>query len=121
MAAESMLSPAGLGQAVKSNVARKSVIRWAPIASAARAIVFFFQAEDGIRDVAVTGVQTCALPICVEMAAIGAFDDMAVEEAVGLDPLPLRILGGLSRLQAHQPVTGAAAGEDHRADRKSVV
>src|SRR5256884_6775028 len=26
-------------------------------------IIFFFQAEDGIRDVAVTGVQTCALPI----------------------------------------------------------
>src|SRR2546429_4571499 len=27
------------------------------------AFFFFFQAEDGIRDVAVTGVQTCALPI----------------------------------------------------------
>src|SRR2546429_4075471 len=27
---------------------------------------FFFQAEDGIRDVAVTGVQTCALPILSE-------------------------------------------------------
>src|SRR2546429_9381151 len=27
-------------------------------------VYFFFQAEDGIRDVAVTGVQTCALPIC---------------------------------------------------------
>src|SRR5688572_33330120 len=26
--------------------------------------VFFFQAEDGIRDLTVTGVQTCALPIC---------------------------------------------------------
>src|SRR5256884_3441224 len=26
-------------------------------------VFFFFQAEDGIRDVAVTGVQTCALPI----------------------------------------------------------
>src|SRR5438552_14772907 len=25
---------------------------------------FFFQAEDGIRDDLVTGVQTCALPIC---------------------------------------------------------
>src|SRR5690606_39820091 len=25
---------------------------------------FFFQAEDGIRDFHVTGVQTCALPIC---------------------------------------------------------
>src|SRR2546422_9586092 len=30
---------------------------------AKREIIFFFQAEDGIRDVAVTGVQTCALPI----------------------------------------------------------
>src|SRR6266436_4612517 len=29
-------------------------------------IDFFFQAEDGIRDVAVTGVQTCALPILAE-------------------------------------------------------
>src|SRR5437868_8760703 len=27
-------------------------------------IDFFFQAEDGIRDRNVTGVQTCALPIC---------------------------------------------------------
>src|SRR2546430_14722693 len=26
-------------------------------------LVFFFQAEDGIRDLTVTGVQTCALPI----------------------------------------------------------
>src|SRR6266404_2681403 len=26
-------------------------------------IIFFFQAEDGIRDKLVTGVQTCALPI----------------------------------------------------------
>src|SRR5205809_5964943 len=37
-------------------------------------VFFFFQAEDGIRDVAVTGVQTCALPIfptaCVELAPI---------------------------------------------------
>src|SRR2546430_7100366 len=28
-----------------------------------RVILFFFQAEDGIRDLTVTGVQTCALPI----------------------------------------------------------
>src|SRR5207253_7465592 len=27
-------------------------------------VFFFFQAEDGIRDGHVTGVQTCALPIC---------------------------------------------------------
>src|SRR5439155_14066336 len=30
---------------------------------------FFFQAEDGIRDGHVTGVQTCALPICLAAAA----------------------------------------------------
>src|SRR5258708_14532175 len=30
-----------------------------------RSRFFFFQAEDGIRDDLVTGVQTCALPICV--------------------------------------------------------
>ena len=30
-------------------------------------IFFFFQAEDGIRDRNVTGVQTCALPICVHV------------------------------------------------------
>src|SRR2546421_7479219 len=28
---------------------------------------FFFQAEDGIRDLIVTGVQTCALPISVDL------------------------------------------------------
>src|SRR5690349_24815922 len=37
---------------------------------------FFFQAEDGIRDLYVTGVQTCALPIFVNSprttAAVGA-------------------------------------------------
>src|SRR2546430_9492340 len=30
---------------------------------------FFFQAEDGIRDLTVTGVQTCALPICLHRVA----------------------------------------------------
>src|SRR3712207_6851423 len=34
--------------------------------------LFFFQAEDGIRDIGVTGVQTCALPICPSGRARGA-------------------------------------------------
>src|SRR2546429_2661260 len=37
-------------------------------------IFFFFQAEDGIRDVAVTGVQTCALPICPLVLPAGESD-----------------------------------------------
>src|SRR5256885_14874132 len=32
-------------------------------------VFFFFQAEDGIRDYKVTGVQTCALPISLDEAA----------------------------------------------------
>src|SRR5437867_12762918 len=34
-------------------------------------VFFFFQAEDGIRDRTVTGVQTCALPICSRAGAAG--------------------------------------------------
>src|SRR2546422_6577133 len=36
-------------------------------------LIFFFQAEDGIRDVAVTGVQTCALPISRRFDAVVDF------------------------------------------------
>ena len=34
-------------------------------------VFFFFQAEDGIRDIGVTGVQTCALPIWKELHSLG--------------------------------------------------
>src|SRR2546429_4893253 len=42
---------------------RKCILRRKRDGGGAGRIFFFFQAEDGIRDVAVTGVQTCALPI----------------------------------------------------------
>src|SRR5256886_10629768 len=38
-------------------------------------LFFFFQAEDGIRDLTVTGVQTCALPIYILWSS--ARDDLA--------------------------------------------
>src|SRR4030066_1882756 len=34
-------------------------------------LFFFFQAEDGIRDSSVTGVQTCALPILAHLDPVG--------------------------------------------------
>src|SRR5947209_17765851 len=40
---------------------------WSPILDV---YCFFFQAEDGIRDIGVTGVQTCALPIYEEKRRI---------------------------------------------------
>src|SRR5688572_33470549 len=36
-------------------------------------LFFFFQAEDGIRDLTVTGVQTCALPISVKPGSASIF------------------------------------------------
>src|SRR5256884_3393867 len=51
--------------------------------------IFFFQAEDGIRDVAVTGVQTCALPI-YKVATRKAYGDAllalaSIPEVVAMD------------------------------------
>src|SRR5690606_40672215 len=45
---------------------------------------FFFQAEDGIRDFHVTGVQTCALPICMEYAK-GKFSVVSGSSRLELD------------------------------------
>src|SRR2546430_7578499 len=42
---------------------RDFVINHADTILLVRLLFFFFQAEDGIRDLTVTGVQTCALPI----------------------------------------------------------
>src|SRR5690348_17514098 len=43
---------------------------------------FFFQAEDGIRDGRVTGVQTCALPISIPRASGPGSREGAVEPVV---------------------------------------
>src|SRR5436190_19235075 len=45
---------------------------------------FFFQAEDGIRDHCVTGVQTCALPILVARVVLFA----AVTDSIGTQSVP---------------------------------
>src|SRR5690606_40854037 len=58
-------------------------------------ISFFFQAEDGIRDFHVTGVQTCALPICTVDDAMAGSSLRTVE--------PCRTRGELS---VCRPVSG---------------
>src|SRR2546425_12094115 len=51
-------------------------------------IFFFFQAEDGIRDKLVTGVQTCALPISFEQkeidCSLGEYQSQLFMLAAGL-------------------------------------
>src|SRR5256886_11003252 len=44
---------------------------------------FFFQAEDGIRDLTVTGVQTCALPICGvhQIVTLGYYNTSGINNA----------------------------------------
>src|SRR2546430_5482087 len=63
---------------------------------------FFFQAEDGIRDLTVTGVQTCALPISrvARYSALAAFgrpgtvaDDARIHGAAGPSPSAGRLAG----------------------------
>ena len=46
-------------------------------------MLFFFQAEDGIRDRLVTGVQTCALPIS-EVALVDGADVVADRAVVAV-------------------------------------
>src|SRR5215469_14476045 len=56
-------------------------------------LFFFFQAEDGIRYLYVTGVQTCALPISQVVAqACLLFDEFAAKLELALRPGPARIL-----------------------------
>src|SRR5260221_8996850 len=43
-------------------------------------IFFFFQAEDGIRDHCVTGVQTCALPILLTTRSVARYLRLSAEE-----------------------------------------
>src|SRR5690606_40511451 len=52
--------------------------------------VFFFQAEDGIRDFHVTGVQTCALPISSEKYGVPFFSSSSLR----FDPNVQQVVGG---------------------------
>src|SRR2546429_3274138 len=80
---------------------------------------FFFQAEDGIRDVAVTGVQTCALPICTAIAP-------ALPVAPRTRTLCPGWIGTRRRRATHDDIAGFIAAATFAAsassgDRKSVV
>src|SRR5690606_40900782 len=75
---------------------------------------FFFQAEDGIRDFHVTGVQTCALPIWI-LEAVG--DDKLVYNPVSKIPLiderkRTRKTSYLESYQDQEKYTDAAYLED---------
>src|SRR5437588_13064248 len=62
---------------------------------------FFFQAEDGIRDHCVTGVQTCALPIL--SLPLGDADGPArIEQVEDVRALQAVVVGGEGQLARHQ-------------------
>src|SRR5256885_5337238 len=74
----------------------------------AEARCVFFQAEDGIRDYKVTGVQTCALPIFAEDASVlGHEADAGTGDLVGREPAqrPSRVQDLASR-HVHEPDDG---------------
>src|SRR5256885_8757940 len=72
---------------------------------------FFFQAEDGIRDYKVTGVQTCALPISQQLAALVeciADEALHVVQAAGV--AQRAHLGG--RVQPRAQAQGTSGGAE---------
>src|SRR5262249_58037108 len=86
---------------------------------------FFFQAEDGIRDWSVTGVQTCALPILRLFAEFKAGNDERLAEIerrsadVVTDEKVERINAALTRRLDELAVKSARPA--FAPDRKSVV
>src|SRR2546429_4587251 len=84
-------------------------------------VSFFFQAEDGIRDVAVTGVQTCALPICAALEHAGAGQQLGAmaDGGHGLVVVEEVAHGGAHGIVVAQ-VLGAASAGDHRSEERRV-
>src|SRR5215475_7703554 len=88
---------------------------------------FFFQAEDGIRDFHVTGVQTCALPICTagreiveDLAALELAPDLVVINASGGGLTAGMALAIKSRVPSALLYTAEPAGfDDHARSFKS--
>src|SRR6266853_2154309 len=75
-------------------------------------LFFFFQAEDGIRDLTVTGVQTCALPIFWRQSrkpAVGRIDNLR-----GPRPGALRGKEGRGIIGAIDLTFGREPREDRR-------
>src|SRR2546427_2347588 len=73
--------------------------------------LFFFQAEDGIRDLTVTGVQTCALPILFRGQGCAPADDVAGDPPGPADLHPQYLPAGASRYAHLGRALTAWAGE----------
>src|SRR3712207_8290514 len=85
-------------------------------------LVFFFQAEDGIRDIGVTGVQTCALPISEDVRNAHSLELETLGELgiVGL-LLLLVLLGSVVAATVRSRRRPGGLARSQVADRKSVV
>src|SRR2546427_7981018 len=87
---------------------------------------FFFQAEDGIRDLTVTGVQTCALPIWIAAPPLLGAREVYVDVRDARQPTErgvdrprellqhLRLVGPRAHVQAHRRSEERRVGKECR-------
>src|SRR5256885_7709825 len=84
--------------------------------------VFFFQAEDGIRDYKVTGVQTCALPIYSPRAQFGHGTGSGCRTIpTTMSPIMKPLWGGALITRPSDSWPSTRRSRPGTADRKSVV
>src|SRR3712207_8075189 len=81
---------------------------------------FFFQAEDGIRDIGVTGVQTCALPISISHAGGPYPCDTGDLAARGGPLIELRTPGELDAMRAAGAVVADMLAAVRRSEERRV-
>src|SRR5690606_41035370 len=93
--------------------------------------IFVFQAEDGIRDFHVTGVQTCALPICFWSDApqgpknhmnnsVTRKKEMAWMKSIGVKGIKVDFFGGDKQetMKLYEEILSDARSEERRVGKE---
>src|SRR5947209_17754116 len=87
-----------------------------------RYMLFFFQAEDGIRDIGVTGVQTCALPILRRRSVMKRNFSTGADASLDISRKPMTPLAPVTgKTNRRPPLASGLTGKIGRASCRERV